>query len=40
MHKVVGRGGPSASGAEGIRTTGQSLDGLVRGNDVFIVDEK
>ena len=40
MHKVVDRGGPSGTGAEGIRTTGRSLDALVRRNDLFIVDEK
>ena len=40
VHKVVDRGGPSATGAEGIRITGRSLDGLVRGNNLFIVDEK
>ena len=40
MHKVVDRGGPSANGAEGMRITGRSLGGLVRGNDLFVVDEK
>ena len=40
VHKVVDRGGPSATGAEGIQITPRSLGGLVRGNDLFIVDEK
>ena len=40
VHKVGDRSGPSATRAEGIWTTGRSLDGLVRGNGLFVVDEK
>ena len=40
VRKVVDRGCRSATRSEGIRITRRSLGGLVRGNDLFIVEEK
>ena len=39
VHKVVDCSGPSATGAKGIRSAGQNFDGLILGNNLFVVDE-
>ena len=39
LHRVVDRSGPSANGGKGIRTAGRNYNGLIRGTNVFVVDE-